>query len=60
MLPIYVITRSEHNGVGLSKDYNGISSVPKSATGSTKNTTAKCIGTLQGRNVSTCIERDRE
>jgi hypothetical protein len=60
MLSPYLITGSEHNGGGLAKDYNGLFSIPKSATGSTKNTTAKFISTLQQRNPSTCIERDRE
>jgi hypothetical protein len=60
MLSPYLITGSEHNGGGLPKDYKELSSVPKSATGSTKNTTAKSIGTLQERNPSTCIKRDTE
>jgi hypothetical protein len=44
----------------LAKDYNGLSSIPKSETASTKNTTAKFIGTLQERIPSTCIKPDTE
>ena len=39
LLP-YLITGSEHNGDALPKIYKGLSSFPKPATGSTKNTTA--------------------
>ena len=41
MLSPYLITGSEHNGDALPKNYKALSSIPKSATGSTtKNTTA--------------------
>jgi len=40
MLSPYLITGSEHNGCALTKNYKVLSSVPKSATGSTKNTPA--------------------
>ena len=40
MLAPYLITGSEHNGDALPKNYKELSSIPKSATGSTKNTTA--------------------
>jgi len=40
ILSPYLITGSEHNGDALPKNYKGLSSIPISATGSTKNTTA--------------------
>jgi hypothetical protein len=40
MLSPYLINGSEHNGEALPKNCNGLSSIPKSATGLTKNTTA--------------------
>jgi len=40
MLSSYLITGSEHNGDALPKNYKGLSSISKPATGSTKNTTA--------------------
>ena len=40
MLSPYLTTASEHNGDALPKNYKGLSSISKSATGSTKNTTA--------------------
>jgi len=40
MLSPYLITGSEHNGDALLKNYKGLSSFPKQAIGSTKNTTA--------------------
>jgi hypothetical protein len=60
MLSPYLITGSEHNGGGLAKDYNGLSSIPNSETARTKNTTAKFIGTLLERIPSTCIKPDTE
>ena len=39
LLP-YLITGSKHNGDALPKNYKEISSIPKPATGSTKNTAA--------------------
>jgi hypothetical protein len=60
MLSPYLITASERNGSGLPEDYKGLSSIPKSATGSTKNKTAKFIGTLQESNPSTCLKPDTE
>ena len=35
MLSPYLITGSEHNGDALPKNYKGLSSIPKPATGST-------------------------
>jgi len=40
MLSPYLITGSEHNGDALPKNYEGLSSFTKPATGSTKNPTA--------------------
>jgi len=40
MLSLYLIPGSKHNGGALPKNYKGLSSIPKPATGSTKNTTA--------------------
>jgi len=40
MLSLYLITGSEHNRDALPKNYEGLSSIPKSSTGNTKNTTA--------------------
>jgi len=40
MLSPYLITGSEHNRDALPKNDKGLSSIPKSATGSTKNITA--------------------
>jgi len=40
MLSPYLITGSEHNRDALPKNCKGLSSIPKSATRSTKNTTA--------------------
>jgi hypothetical protein len=44
----------------LARDYKRLSSISKSATGNTKNTTAKFIGTLQERNPNTSIKPDTE
>jgi len=35
MLSAYLITGLEHNGDALSKNYKGLSSIPKPATGNT-------------------------
>jgi hypothetical protein len=40
MLSHYLNPGSEHNGDALPKNFKGLSSIPKPATGSTKNKTA--------------------